>query len=128
MPSTKFLSTDDHIFHMERDIAKQHVIIKFEEDEEVVPQPNTTIAAIKPQNVPVVAVPVWTSPTSSQAEIDVRDGGGDGAVHDVGPGTNLQEMPCPVLREECSQEEFQSFTQQWSLYARYYSGMDVGEL
>jgi hypothetical protein len=70
-------------------------------------------------------VPAWTSPTPSQAE---SDGGGDGAVHDAGPGPNLQEMPRPVLREECSQEEFQSFTQQWSLYARYHSGMDVGEL
>ena len=32
MPSTKFLSTDDHIFNVERDITKQHVTIKFEED------------------------------------------------------------------------------------------------
>jgi hypothetical protein len=128
MPSTKFQSSDDHIFHMERDIAKQHVIIKFEE---VVPQPKTTVATIRPQNAQVVAVPAWTSPTSSLAESDggdVHDGGGDGAVHDFGPGSNLQEMPRPVLREECSKEEFQSFTQQWSLYARYHSGMDVGEL
>jgi hypothetical protein len=37
MPATKFQSSDDHIFHVERDIAKQYVTIKFEEDEEVVP-------------------------------------------------------------------------------------------
>ena len=105
--------------------------IKFEEVEEVVPKPKTTVATIKPQNVPVAAVPAETSPNSSQAESDggdVRDGGGDGAVHDVGPSSNLQEMPRPVLREECSQEEFQSFTQLWNLYARYHSGMDVREL
>jgi hypothetical protein len=82
MPSTKFLSTDDRIFYVERDIANQYVTTKFKEDEEVVP---------------------W-------------------------PSSDLQEMPRPVLREECSQEEFQSFTQQWNLYARYHSGMDVREL
>ena len=38
-----------------------------------------------------------------------------------------KEMPRPVLRGGCSQEEFQSFTQQWNQYARYPSGMDVGE-
>ena len=59
---------------------------------------------------------------------DVCDGGGDGAVHDVGQGSVLQEMPRPMLRGECNQKEFQSFKQQWNLYARYHSGMDVGEL
>ena len=42
VPSTKFQSSDDHIFHMNRDIAKQYATIKFDEDkedEEVVPLP-----------------------------------------------------------------------------------------
>ena len=92
VPSTKFQYSDDHIFHVERDIAKQYVTIEFEEDEVVVPQPNTTVATVKSQKIPVFAVPAWTSPTSSQAESDggdVRDGGGDGAVHDVGPSSNI---------------------------------------
>ena len=113
VPSTKFQYSDDHIFHVERDIAKQYVTTKFKEDEED------------------EEVPAWTSPITSQAEGDggdVRDGGDDRAAHDVGPGSNLQEMPHPVLRGECNQEEFQSFTQQWNLYARYHSGMDVREL
>jgi hypothetical protein len=50
-------------------------------------------------------VPAWTSPINSQAESDrgdVRDGGDDRTAHDVWPGSNLQEMPRPVLRGECS--------------------------
>ena len=53
--------------------------------------------------------------TTSQA------GGDSGDVH-------VGETSHPVLRGGCSQEEFQSFTQQWYLYAKYNNGMDVGEL
>ena len=69
---------------------------------------------------------------------EVRDDGVGGAAQDEGdenqlsecswPSSSLQEMPRPVLRGGCSQEAFQSFTQQWDQYARYHSGMDVGEL
>ena len=62
---------------------------------------------------------------------EVRDGRGEEAVHDAGwswQGSNHNEMPRPVLRGGCSQEEFQSFTQQWNQYAMYHSGMDVREL
>ena len=40
----------------------------------------------------------------------------------------LQEVQCPVLRGGCNQDEFQAFTQQWSLYRGYHSGMDEREL
>ena len=47
IPSLKFQCSDGHIFNVERDIDGQYVTIKFEEDEEVVPQPNTTLATVK---------------------------------------------------------------------------------
>ena len=62
---------------------------------------------------------------------EVRDGGGDEAVHDAGwsgQGSYHNEMPHPVLRGGCSQEEFKSFKQHWNQYAKYHNGMDVGEL
>jgi hypothetical protein len=62
---------------------------------------------------------------------EVRDGGGDEAVHDAGwswQGSYHKEMPRPVLRGGCSQEEFKSFKQHWNQYAKYHNGMDVGEL
>ena len=42
VPSTKFQSSDGHIFHVDRDIAGQYVTFKFKEHEEVVPMPNVT--------------------------------------------------------------------------------------
>ena len=40
----------------------------------------------------------------------------------------LQEVPCPLLRGGCNQDEFLAFTQQWSLYRGYHSGMDEREI
>jgi hypothetical protein len=42
--------------------------------------------------------------------------------------SDRQEVQCPLLRGECTQEEFKAFTQQWSLYAGCQGGMDEREL
>jgi hypothetical protein len=60
-------------------------------------------------------------------EGDVRDGG-DRTDHDIGEESNPQEVLRPLLQAGCSQEEFKSFAQQWSLYAGCHVGMDVREL
>ena len=54
-------------------------------------------AKVMAQSVPVFAVPAWTSPTSSLAEI-----------------------PRPVLTTGCSQESFVSFKRKWVSYVKYY--------
>jgi hypothetical protein len=40
----------------------------------------------------------------------------------------FEEILRPILADECSQEDFKSFTQRWNQYARYHSGKDVDEL
>jgi hypothetical protein len=42
--------------------------------------------------------------------------------------SGYQEVLCPLLRRGCSQGEFKTFTQQWSLYAGCHGGMDEREL
>ena len=83
---------------------------------------NSSISPIttRPQeNFVVEEVVLLPNATTSQA-------GGDGG--DVRVGGCVEEIPHPVLRGGCSQEEFQAFTLQWNLYAKYHNGMDVREL
>jgi hypothetical protein len=42
--------------------------------------------------------------------------------------SGYQEVLCPLLRRGCSQDDFKTFTQQWSLYAGCRDGMDEMEL
>jgi hypothetical protein len=64
---------------------------------------------------------------NEEDEGDAYDGG-DRAAHDVGQESNLREVPRLWLRGGCSQDEFQAFTQQWSLSTGCHSGMDEREL
>ena len=96
-PQHALESSDGEIFHVDVDIAKQSVTTKTMLDEEVVPLPDITVATVKSQNVPVFAVPAWTSPTSSLAEI-----------------------PRPVLTTGCSEDSFMYFKRRWKSYVKYY--------
>ena len=92
------------VFNMVRDIAKGHITVNFEEYEED------------------EEVQAWT-----RNEEDDRDGG-DRAASDVGQNSDPPEVPRPLLRGGCNQEQFESFTQQWSLYAGSHGEMDGREL
>jgi hypothetical protein len=92
------------MFHTDRNIVKGHISFKLEE------------------NMEDEEVPKWTSHGG-----DICDDG-DRAAHDVGQDSNPLEVPRPLLGGGCNQEQFKSFTQQWSLYAGCHGEMDVREL
>jgi hypothetical protein len=94
----------DEDYKTDRDIAKGHITFNFEENEED------------------EEVPAWTRNGG-----DDRDSG-EGAAHDDGQNYKPQEVPRPLLRDRCSQEEFQSFAQQWSLYTGCHCEMDATAL